>query len=560
MRGCLVSKDQAAPKGPGQQQVSSVEHQELQRRLDEELAAFDGRPASAREATEAESASSKTGSRGQVPHPKHQLGEEIVIYPGDDLPVVDATVKAEGGIETAGRVIPVEFLPPSGAEPNLLHLPGVTAVLKSRWYPGIFQLLGVLVFTAVMGFTLFGSTSPHDNIGSTIVWILWWPLLPLSFFVAARFWCGICPFPVVGDFLQKVTGVNLPVPGFLKKYGIWIIDASFILITWADHIFGIVESPRGTGYLLLLILTGVVLASLFFERRTFCRQLCFLGGLSGNYSMTSPLALRANRENCKEKCREMWCAKGSDKAAACPMFETPRTMDTNRECNMCANCIKSCPHGSLRLELRKPTAEFWDTKKPRIEVAFLAMVLVGVVIVQNLTMLSVWQPLLDWVGSISGTTSFNVNFTLVFIAAMAAPLGALAAVSWLSSRYTQEAVLKNFTRFGYAIIPLDLAAHMGHNLFHLLGEGLAVPRSIVETLGGTWSWGDGLLNTPTIQVLQYLMLAAGAFATAYAAYRIARRGLERVDLRVVAPHFALIAVLVGINVYMFMQDMAHRAG
>ena len=67
-------------------------------------------------------------------------------------------------------------------------------------------------------------------------------------------------------------------------------------------------------------------------------------------------------------------------------------------------------------------------------------------------------------------------------------------------------MLRDFTIFGYALIPLDLAAHMAHNLFHLLGEGLAVPRSMVLWLGGTWEGSTALLNTMTIEVLQYLML------------------------------------------------------
>ncbi len=481
--------------------------------------------------------------------------------PVESAALVTETTQAEGAssCEESGGSVPLHLVPSSGAEPNLLHLPLVESVFRSRWYPSVFQAVGVLVFFAVMLFTLFGPTNVHDNPGSAIVWILWWPLLPLTYFLLARFWCTACPFPVVGDFVQRLVGVQLAVPRVLKRYGIWIIDLLFILITWGDHVFGIVESPRGTGYLLLAILTGATLTSLFFERRAFCSNLCFLGGLSGNYSMTSSLALRANRANCKDKCRELWCAKGSERAGACPMFETPRIMETNRECNLCGNCIKSCPHGSLRLELRSPTAELWGVRKPRIEVAVLAMVLVGVVIIQNLTMLSVWQPLLDWTAGVTGSSSFTLNFTLIFLVAMAAPLAALAAASKISGSFGGEDALRNFTRFGYAIIPLDLAAHMGHNLFHLLGEGLAVPRSLVEFFGGTWSWGDALLNTATIQVLQYGMLGAGALATAYAAYRIAGHGFKRADVRVLVPHLLLIAVLVAINVYMFAQPMAHRA-
>ena len=295
-------------------------------------------------------------------------------------------------------------LPPSGPEPNLLHIGWIGRLFRSRWYPGIFQLAGLLVFGAAMLTTLFGSTVVADNFGSTVVWILWWPLLPLTYFLFSRLWCTVCPYPVVGQWFQRLTGVNLKVPRFLSRYGIWIIDLTFLAITWADHVFGIVESPRGTGYLLLAILGGAIVTSLFFERRAFCSHLCFLGGLSGNYSMTSSLALRSNQENCRKAgCKDLWCANGSPRAEACPMFEVPRTMSSNRDCNMCGNCVKSCPHGSLRLELRRPTLEFWKIRKPRLDVAFLAIVLVGVVIVQNLTMLGVYPTILAKVASLTGT-------------------------------------------------------------------------------------------------------------------------------------------------------------
>lgn len=461
--------------------------------------------------------------------------------------------------EFAAPSSPEPHLPPSGAEPNLLHIGWLARALRSRLYPGVFQWMGIAVFSVVMAATLFGPATFDQNVGSTIVWILWWPLLPVSFFLFSRLWCTVCPYPVVGEWFQRLTGVNLKVPKWLRKYGIWIIDLTFLAITWADHVFGIVESPRGTGYLLLMILSGTIVTSLFLERRAFCAHLCFLGGLAGNYSMTSPLALRANKRNCKAKCTESWCAKGSDHGRACPMFQTPRTMDSNRDCNMCAECIKSCPQGSLRLELRAPTAEFWSVRKPRPEVAFLAIVLVGVVIVQNLTMLGIYEGILSAVASVTGTANTNVNFSVVFVLAMGAPVALLSIASWISARLGGGSMGRDFTRFGYALIPLDLAGHMAHNLLHLLGEGLAVPKSIVSAFGGTWSSGTALLNTPTINVLQYMMLAAGVLATAYAAYRIARPEGARVNVRALVPHLVLIAGLALVNVYMFAQPMAHRA-
>ena len=104
--------------------------------------------------------------------------------PRPDLRSVDDLAMAE--------VIP---LPPSGAEPNLLHFKPLNAFLRSRWYPLAFQVASLLVFAFVMIETLFGPEAVHDNAGSAIVWILWWPLLPLTYFVVARSGAPCAPFP-----------------------------------------------------------------------------------------------------------------------------------------------------------------------------------------------------------------------------------------------------------------------------------------------------------------------------------------------------------------------------
>ncbi len=110
-----------------------------------------------------------------------------------------------------------------------------------------------------------------------------------------------------------------------------------------------------------------------------------------------------------------------------------------------------------------------------------------------------------------------------------------------------------------AAIYRDIAAGLAHNLFHLLGEGLAVPRSVVLWLGGTWNGSTAVLNTPTIQVLQFLTLWAGIGATVYAAYRLCRSVHGGKRLRALAPQLVLIALLVVVNIYMFSQPMMHRA-
>ncbi len=110
---------------------------------------------------------------------------------------------------------------------------------------------------------------------------------------------------------------------------------SFILITWGDHVWGIVDNPVGSGVLLLILTTGVWPRAHSYERRTFCRHVCFLGGLAGNYAQAGMVSLHGTPEICA-KCDTASCYKGTEIAPGCPMFEFPKTMSSPAPTACCA--------------------------------------------------------------------------------------------------------------------------------------------------------------------------------------------------------------------------------
>lgn len=440
---------------------------------------------------------------------------------------------------------------------NLLNASWFKALLKSRWFPVALAYPTLVVFGYIIYALLFGPEAASANLGTSLTWVLWWPLIPLLMFTLGRFWCAICPFATVTDLVQRVAGLGRPVPTFLKKYGIWIIDAVFILITWADHVFGIVESPRGSGYLLWLILTTVVVTGVLFERRTWCRYLCFLGGLSGNYSRSSLLQLRATPSICA-RCKTQSCYKGDGKTPGCPIFEFPRTMQTSANCNLCANCIKTCPNDSLKLEVRWPTQELWAVARPRFEEAFLAVVIVGIVLVQNITMLSFWEPVMRWFTDLL-FGSRTLAFTAVFLLAMAAPLALVGSAAWAGGRLTGEGFARNFARFGYAVIPLDLAGHVAHNLFHLLAEGRSILLNAAALVGYHVTGSAAVASPETIQLLQFTTLGLGIAGSLFTAFRIARgQSGKTTALRALLPHLMVLVLFGAINAYLFTLPMSHR--
>jgi polyferredoxin len=449
---------------------------------------------------------------------------------------------------------------------NLLGWAPLRRLVRSRAYPLCFQIPVAAVFGLVAVQLLGGPDLAHDNAGTALMWVLWWPMLPVIFVLLGRFWCAVCPFGLISDVVQKLVGANRPVPRFLKTYGIWIIDAQFLLITWADHVWGIVESPWGSGVLLLLLTTAVIVSGAFFQRRTFCRYLCFLGGLCANYGRAGAIELRADTSVCATCTSKAACyngtrnADGTTKVAACPLFTFPRTMDTAANCNLCAKCIKACPNDAIGIHVRRPTSELWFVRSPKVAESFLAMAIMGIVLIQNITMLGFWNDTLAWIETTLGVTSYPVIFTVAFAVAVTFPVALLAAASWVAARTNLETTAQNFARFGYALIVLDVAAHLAHNLFHLLAEGASVFYTVVNMFGAGVEGSAQLVPTPVIQALQFALIVAGTLGTLYATKRLAwRRDQTAARRRVtVIPFYAVIVLLGVLNLYLFTLPMAHR--
>ncbi|MGE5628231.1 MAG: 4Fe-4S binding protein [Solirubrobacterales bacterium] len=443
---------------------------------------------------------------------------------------------------------------------NLLNNKKFDNFVKSKWYPLGFQIFVGIVFAFIVLQLIIGPSEAHDNFGTAGTWVLWWPILPILLFFFGRFWCAICPFGALNDLVQKFVGSKKPVPKFLRKYGIWLIDAMFIAITWSDHVWGIVESPRGSGVLLLMITTAVVLSGALWERRTWCRYLCFLGGLSGNYSRAGMLQLRGTPDKCS-KCTVAACYKGTEKVPGCPMFEFPKTMENNSMCNFCGNCVKNCPNSSIQVTWRTPTKELWFIRKPKLEESFLAIVIMGIVFVQNITMIDIWNDILRWLENTTGTTSYFVTFTITFIVSMLIPILLLAITGMAAKKFNGDSVKQNFAKFGYAIIPLDMAGHIAHNLFHLLAEG----KSVFYTFMGLFGMhienaSTNIISDPTIQILQYILIALGTFGSIYTAYRIAKSNyVQKEKTKGTTIVYSVLIILLGIlNIILFSMPMAMR--
>jgi polyferredoxin len=462
----------------------------------------------------------------------------------------------------------VQFAVSKMSNIDLLDYWQIRTFMKSRWYPAVFQIPALFVFAAIFYYLFFGSYYYSENPASIMVWTFWWALLPFSFILLGRFWCAVCPFAWISDFVQKHFGRQRKVPLFLAKYSFWIVDIIFILITWYDRVYGMTEKPFMSGVIFLGLFFGAVICGILYERRVFCRYVCFLGNVAGTYSMVAPIELTSKDPAKCADCKIKACYFGRKKEsgefqAGCPFYQIIPGKQGNRFCTFCANCVKACPQDNIALSIRPFGAELWKRLFVRFEESFFAKMLVGIVIIQNIGMTTLWSLLENLIINLTGITNDTVLFTIIFLLTISIPLVLMFAASVISAKASKEKVIQNFARFGYAFVAIDLAGHLAHNLNHFFGEGKTILAAFFGLFSGNVQqqisvW---ILNFDTVKVLQYLILGLGAVATFYITYKIAgkKAATKSEMIKILLPHAILLTLLIILNFYIFSLPMSHRS-
>jgi polyferredoxin len=439
---------------------------------------------------------------------------------------------------------------------NLLAIPSIKAALRSRLFPVVFQWITVTVFVIVLLSTLFGLNNAGQNFGMALAWRVWWPLLPLSFVLLGRFWCAICPFTWVTDRIQKAVGVRLPVPRLLRRYGPGMIAGSFILLSYLDEAWGFSSDARKTGYLLLAVLATVIFFGAFFERRTFCRYVCFIGAFAANYSRAGALELRAAADRCHD-CPTQGCYRGTACAPGCPVFLLAPEVTDSGTCELCANCVKNCPRDAIRVSTRKPAAELWGIQQPRLFDAVMAAMVAGAVLIEQFALAGGWDRLVAAAGAalhLDPYGSFPSVYAALLAMFIAAPLLGLLLTSFasqaLAGTVSAAQLKQNFSFSGYAVIPLALAGHLAHGLDRLLTWSRSVPFALAAMVG--WFPANtraAWLPWPAVFWIEVVVLALGAAVSLYVGFRLAPRQARRAPWAAYAPHCLLLLSLLAANLY-----------
>ena len=380
---------------------------------------------------------------------------------------------------------------------ELTRSPLLKSALKSRWPQFILVALMLTGFLLAILSGFIGTPVGSRNFGIVFTWIAWWAILILiavPFF--GRGWCAVCPIPVVGDWLQrggvlapspersmaqsKGKWLNLRVPARFRN--MWTQNISFTLVALFSSV--ILTTPSVTAVVLAAMLFAAIGLSMIFERRAFCRYLCPVGGFIGLYAQTAPIELRVKDKNVCAKCVGKPCYNGSADCSGCPWDVFPGGLTKNTYCGLCMECIRTCPHDNIAVNLRPFSA---DLAKPsaRMDEAFKAFIMLGAAMIYAFV-------LMGSNGQVK-LAAYNVftpawfGYAAVFLSLI---FGALPGMFWLAVKAGNLKATpsgKQFAAAVTALIPLGLMFWVAFSLSFVLTNATYILAAFSDPLGLGWN-------------------------------------------------------------------------
>jgi hypothetical protein len=392
---------------------------------------------------------------------------------------------------------------------ELTRIPIIKKILVSRWLQWSLIAMTLPFFVLAILTGLGGTPAGSRNFGIVFVWIVWWALLMLVMTpFAGRLWCAVCPIPAPGEWLQRRALVQPRAGGKLYTLGwkwprrlnnIWLQNAAFL----ATALFAkVILTTPFVSALTLLFFAGVAIAtSLVFERRTFCRYICPVGGFIGLYSQLAPLEVRVKDHALCATHKDKTCYVGNEKGYGCPWLVFPASLDKNTYCGLCTECLKTCALDNIALYARPFGADLVSNKGRRLDEAYRGLMMLACAPLYTIIFMGPWSELKEAAYAVGTLGWWLYAAGLLALTLVVVP--GIFFVCAAASKFIAGlsiAIRKCFIEFAYTLMPLGLAAWAAFSLGFVL-VNISYAWSVISDPFG---WGWNLFGTANWKWTPYL--------------------------------------------------------
>jgi len=423
----------------------------------------------------------------------------------------------------------------------LKKFPSLKKIIRKNWFQPVFMIAAFTILYVVLLTTLFGTQMSGRNLGVMLVWTVWLFLVVTIFTpLGGRLWCLACPIPLLGDFIQRRTlflvregstkgyrnnffGLNRPWPEWLKNG--W--NRLFLFLITGTLSTTLVSRPQTTGIAILLLIIGATLMAGIWELRSFCRYICPINTFISFYAKAGRLSIRKADSGICANCKPLFCEKGSYSGWACPYGLNVRDIDTNFDCGLCTECVRSCLYDNVALQWTKFSNE---TSIRDVSQAWTAMVLFVLGSAYTILYLGHWPEIRDFVNILDkgNWDLFGIYAIVLWVSALIVFPGIFWLISSLAKKlaHSEEKTFDLMKAQTASLLPLGLAVWIAFVMQMLFVNLSFVGQSLSDPFG--WGWNLlGLAGTPWKQFipqlipgLQVLITAAGFYFSIRNSWRL----------------------------------------
>jgi polyferredoxin len=442
------------------------------------------------------------------------------------------------------------------------------------YFPMLAQSISIVLFLLVLSAGLWGNQK--TNIGPVITWTWWWALLIFMIFGFGKAFCVICPWEGLSSWVTSLSlKSRVKKLGFEYKWPKWgrnIYPAIifFLILTWFELGWNATKSPMITAIMGVVMASMAILCAIIFEKRAFCRYACLVGRVSGLYSMFSPVELRAQSADVCASCKTKDCYTGTHTTTACPTQLFPSKLSENSYCTLCTECVRSCPHENIGINLRPVGQDLFSRHKFKWDESMLAIVLLSMTSFHGLTMTPQWLRMNEVLRGHTGlgpTLTFTILMTLMLILPLL--LFWVASTCARAFAATKRTTGEIFKAFAYSLIPIALFYHIAHNCMHFFMEAPHLYPLLSDPFG--WGWDlfgtasktyPPLLSLTTIWYLQVGLIVAGHVFGVVLADRYAKHLFSdsKMIFRSLIPLIVVMILYSSCSIWLVMQPMEMRSG
>lgn len=466
-------------------------------------------------------------------------------WPGNDLELADtirqAVFAAEGKTLTPEHVKFNARKVAATGKADLLRLGPVKRMFLSPLFPAVLQSAIIPFFFVLLLFLFVGPAETASNPAALFAWAVGWPVFVVGSLFLARFWCSLCPIGALGGLPRRLYSWEKPFPQHLKNHSEFLIAGAVLFIIWLEAATDMRNSPYLLGVLLTTMLLSAMVVSVIFERHTWCQYLCGLGGIIAVFSKASMLCLRVDSSLCISQCAKNVCNSGTAQHAGCPFGQAGPKLESAGDCKLCGQCIKSCPHGAVSVNLRIPGSEIWSSRRIRTGTSVLVVAMIAGLVGEMSMRLPAYQAF----GSdlpVPPVARFTLMYLLVIVLANIA----VASAALASAAAFKHGFRENHSRYGMAFLPLAVTAFIAFHLSSLIGLGgrLLVLIGEMLHLAPVEAAGPYVVE-PWACALQQIIVWVGLLWTVMVMYRISRSYADNAAAVILGsvPHVMLAAIM-----------------